>query len=475
MKTKQIYYIAALAMLTACTNNEEYETVTNNGLQKVTFADPFVGKNLTRAESGDITTDLLTNFKIKVWGQEVNKPNDNTALTVINGVPSSKSGENAFVNPPFAGGDDISWNSTNSSWSSTKEYYYPRDKYNFRFAAFAPADAINTSGESSTLNGVVLNMTDNSLTFSGADANSYGITNIPLVQEISNTDGSKAGWDLLVSNRFLSTPSTNGVDNRTDITFTFQHILSKLSFYVYAAESTGKKFYVKSIKAYLPKDKWTGSYKQNSGTEKPTAESRDSNPTENANTWDATYHDTWAWEKKSSTTADFVNIDYIVTPSEFETKIVEAAKDDATNPNSYSEYEVFKSSDTTGSQVTLTAFNTEPSEGTNDNITCKSYFLAPTPASSETEGVKNYNFYVKIEYTVVETTGESTTTKNYTGYLDLSKSDLKRFRQGWHHKVYIGLAHKTIRFISASVDGWDNHDEDMTVSREVDGWTSEQN
>ncbi|MDO5130072.1 MAG: hypothetical protein Q4D64_09160, partial [Prevotellaceae bacterium] len=73
MKTKQIYYIAALAMLTACTNNEEYETVTNNGLQKVTFADPFVGKNLTRAESGDITTDLLTNFQIKVWGQEVNK------------------------------------------------------------------------------------------------------------------------------------------------------------------------------------------------------------------------------------------------------------------------------------------------------------------------------------------------------------------------------------------------------------------
>ena len=56
MKTKQIYYIAALAMLTACTNDEEYETVTNNGLQKVTFADPFVGKNLTRA-SGDISTD----------------------------------------------------------------------------------------------------------------------------------------------------------------------------------------------------------------------------------------------------------------------------------------------------------------------------------------------------------------------------------------------------------------------------------
>ena len=89
--------------------------------------------------------------------------------------------------------------------------------------------------------------------------------------------------------------------------------------------------------------------------------------------------------------------------------------------------------------------------------------------------MKNYNFYVKIEYTVEETTNGNTTTNNYTGYLDLSKSDFNRFRQGWHHKVYIGLAHKTIRFISASVDNWDEHNEDMTVSREVDGWTSDQN
>lgn len=476
MKTKQIYYIAALAMLTACTNNEEYETVTNNGLQKVTFADPFVGKNLTRAESGDITTDLLTNFKIKVWGQEVNKPNDNTALTVINGVPSSKSGENAFVNPPFAGGDDISWNSTNSSWSSTKEYYYPRDKYNFRFAAFAPADAINTSGESSTPNGVVLNMTDKTLTFSGADDNSYGITNIPLVQEIDNTTDAKKGWDLLVSNRFLSTPSTDGVTNRADINFTFQHILSKLSFYVYASESAGKKFYVKNIKAYLPKDNWTGSYKQNDQTAKPTAESK-TDETTNAKTWNSTYHDTWAWVNNSGTTSDFDNISDVVTPSDFDSKIVEAAKDDATSPNSYKEYVVFTktSSENKGDEVTLTGYNTTPSSGT-DNITCKSYFLAPTPAAEGEGNVKEFNFYVKIEYTVEETTGENTsTTKDYTGYLDLSKSDFKRFRQGWHHKVYIGLAHKTIRFISASVDNWDEHNEDMTVSREVDGWTSEQN
>lgn len=474
MKAKQLYYIAALAMLTACTNNEEFESTTSNGMQKVTFADPFVGKNLTRAQSGDITTDGLKKFDIKVWGQEVNKPADNSDLTVINGVPSSQSGSNPFETPPFAGGDNIKWNG--SAWTSTKEYYYPRDKYNFRFAAFAPVGAINTADGSSDPNGVVLNMTDNSLTFSGADANSYGITNIPLVQAISNTDGSKAGWDLLVSNRVLSKPSNDGVTDRNPISFTFQHILSKLSFYVYASQTEGKKFYVKNIKAYLPKDNWTGSYKQNNKTAKPTAETKDASPSENANNWDTNYHDTWAWEKKSGTSADFANIDNIVTPSEFENQIVAPAQSAATNPNSYSEYKVFESSDTKGSEVTLTAFNTEPSKDQTDNITCKSYFLAPTPAAEGTDGVKKYNFYVKIEYTVEESTGENTsTTKDYTGYLDLSKSDFKRFRQGWHHKVYIGLAHKTIRFISAEVSDWDgNHNEDMTVSREVEGWTAEQ-
>lgn len=476
MKTKQIYYIAALAMLTACTNNEEYETVTNNGLQKVTFADPFVGKNLTRA-SGDISTDganetsALTSFKIKVWGQEVNKPDDNTDLNVINGVPSSKSGENAFENPPFYNGDVIEWK--NSAWSSTKEYYYPRDKYNFRFAAFAPVEAIYTESNTSGVNLAI--KADGSLTFRGEDDNSAGITNIPLVQEISNTDVSKKGWDLLVSNRFLSTP-TNGVENRSDINFTFQHILSKLSFYVYATESTGKKFYVKNIKAYLPKDNWTGSYKQNDQTANPTAELLTTSGEVNAKTWYSTINDTWAWVNNSGTTDAFNNISDVVTPSDFEDKIVTPAQSGAATPNSYKEYEVFtkKSTDDKGDEVTLTGYNTTPSSGT-DNITCKSYFLAPTPAAEGEGNVKEYNFYVKIEYTIEETVGDVTTTKDLIGYLDLSKSDFKRFRQGWHHKLYIGLAHKTIRFISASVDEWDGeHKEDMTVSREVEGWTAEQ-
>ena len=474
MKTKHIYYIAALAMLTACTNNEEFENTASNGMQKVTFADPFVGKNLTRA-SGDISTDgangtsALTSYKIRVWGQEVDKADDGT-LTTTNAKPYTSSKEEA----PFYNGYNIEYN---TGWApvSGKEFYYPRDKYTFRFAAFAPVEAIYDA--TSNTNGVNLAIKpDGSLTFRGAEDNSAGITNIPLVQEINNTDGSKAGWDLLVSNRVLSTP-TNGVENRDDINFTFQHILSKLSFYVYASQDANKKFYVKSIKAYLPKDNWTGSYTQNDKTAKPTAESK-TDETTNAKTWSATYHDTWAWEKKSSTSTDFTNIDNIVTPSDFDTMSVAAAQDDAASPNSYKEYEVFtkKSTEDKGDQVTLTGYDTTPSEGNTDNITCKSYFLAPTPAAEGEGNVKEYNFYVKIEYTIEETGGNVTTTKDLIGYLDLSKSEFKRFRQGWHHKLYIGLAHKTIRFISATVSDWDGeHNEDMTVSREVEGWTAEQN
>lgn len=455
MKTKHIYYIAALAMLTACTNNEEFENTASNGMQKVTFADPFVGKGLTKA-SGDIDNNTLKNFGVKVWGQEVNKPESESSLTAINGEPSSTQTE-----APFLNGDDIKWGGTPGAWTCTNEYYYPRDKYYFRFAAFAPVEAIQDARTNP--NGVNLAIkSDGSLTFRGADDNSAGITNIPLVQEISN-ETDKKGWDLLVSNRFLSTPSTNGVDNRTDITFTFQHILSKLSFYVYAAESTGKKFYVKSIKAYLPKDNWTGSYTQNDKTAKPTAESK-TDETTNAKTWSATYHDTWAWIQKSGTTGDFSNIDNIVTPTDFDTKIVNDAN------NSYKEYEVFSNSEGNGTQVTETTVNT-----TATNLG-KTYFLAPTPATDGDGNVKNYNFYVKIDYTIEEKVGSTTTTKDLIGYLDLSKSDFKRFRQGWHHKLYIGLAHKTIRFISATVSDWNgNHNEDMTVSREVEGWTAEQN
>ena len=467
MKTKQIYYIAAMAMLTACTSSEEFEASTPNGKQKVEFADPFVGKGLTKA-SGDITTNgtnntsALSNYKVKVWGQEVNKPSTEEDISAINGQPANNQDE-----APFKDGDVINWKEgsegTKGAWTCNNEYYYPRDKYYFRFAAFAPEEAINTP------NGVVLNMKSGtgSLTFTGTAATEtdYGITNIPLVQKIDNTSDAEKGWDLLVSNRVLSTPTT-GASDRAPISFTFQHILSRLSFYVYTTNSTATVT-VKDITAYLPKNTGTACYNQNDKTDKPTAETQNnavtgSNYNSKNSTWHSNTHDTWKW------TSNAFDEIVVSTPSEFKTSIT-----DVLSSTTYDKYEVYK---TEGEGETVShydSFNSAITATTPLTNIGSEFFLAPTPAYKEGENdkVANYHFYVTVNYTVTE----GSETNSYYAVLPLYESDFYRFKQGWHHKLYLNLSSKKIRFISASVDGWENHNEDMTVSREVNGWVAEQN
>lgn len=445
MKTRYLYYIASIALLTACSTNEEHETVTNDGLQKVTFADPFVGKGLTKA-SGDITTNDLKNFKVKVWGDLIGTYTTGGAAPDVKGSYTQHASD-----APFYNGDAISHNGT--TWSSTKEYYYPRDKYYYRFVAFAPADALNEADP------IQVSMNADYQTFSGASASDYGVSNVPLVQEIDNTSATKGGWDLLVSNRVLSAPSDNLINDRDKISFTFQHILSRLSFYVYTTE-TGKTVKVKSIKAYLPKGA-TGQYRQNTATGHPTAESKTGAIYNSTNsTWSAAKNDSWYW------TTGFTDITDVVTPTQFDTQVV---NDDG---NTYKEYGVQVSSE--GEMVKHPTSNEFSSVVADASITKigKEYFLAPTPANN-TE-VAKYHFFVKVEYEVSTTTTPATT-KKYTGYINLYDADFNRFKQGWHHKIYLKLNEKKIRFITASVDEWEGtHNEDMTVSREVDGWTAEQ-
>lgn len=456
MKTRYFFSLAALAMLTACTSNEEFEASTPNGKQKVEFADPFVGKGLTKA-SGDINNTTLKTFVVRVWGQEVNKPSSAESLTAINGEASTNQSEAPFVN-----GDDINW--IGSAWTCTNEYYYPRDKYTFRFAAFAPVGAINTAGESETPNGVVLNMSNNtgSLTFTGNGTSTYGITNIPLVQTINNGE-TKSGWDLLVSNRVLSKP-TKGSSDRTPISFTFQHILSRLSFYVYKTSSTATVT-VKNITAYLPKNDGTACFNQNDKTDKPTAETQNYSVEGNKynsknSTWDSNIHDTWKW------TDNAFNEIVVSTPYDFKTQIK-----DAISTTKYKEFVVFNNE--SGQDVTYKA-DFAAAIGTTSPLTNigSEFFLAPTP-TNETgdDNVAKYHFYVTVNYSVTE----NSVTRDYYAVLPLYESDFYRFKQGWHHKLYLKLDSKIIRFITASVDDWDKHNEDMTVSREVTGWVAEQN
>ena len=443
MKTTYLYFAAALAMLSACSTNEEYETVTNNGLQKVTFADPFVGKGLTKA-SGDITTSNLTDFKVKVWGDLIHTYTTDGIVPDVKGSYTTHSTE-----APFYNGYDIEHT---SGWVpvNNKEYYYPRDKYYYRFVAFAPAEALEGDGA------ISVSMDPNYQTFSGATASDYGVSNVPLVQEIDNTSATKGGWDLLVSNRVLSSPSTDGITDRNAISFTFQHILSRLSFYVYTTESAETTVKVKSIKAYLPKGA-TGRYRQNTATDKPTVEGKTDNIYNSTNsTWSSATNDSWEW------TSGFTDITDVVTPTQFDAQVVNNTS------NTYQEYEV--QANNSGEEVKHSlAFSNAITDASITKIG-KEYFLAPTPAN--TTKVAQYHFFVKVEYSVTE----NSITKNYTGYINLYDADFYRFKQGWHHKLYLKLNSKKIRFITASVDNWENteHKEDMTVSREVEGWTAEQ-
>ena len=453
MKTRYLYCIASIALLTACSTNEEHETVTNDGLQKVTFADPFVGKGLTKA-SGDITTLTLTESKVKVWGDLISTSTPGGSDPDVKGSYTNHSSD-----APFYNGDEISHNGT--TWSSTKEYYYPRDKYYYRFVAFAPAEALTG------LNPIQVSMNAEYQTFSGATSSNYGVSNVPLVQEIDNTNDAKKGWDLLVSNRVLSKPSNDYITDREKISFTFQHILSRLSFYVYTTE-TGKTVKVKSIDAYLPKGA-TGQYRQNTATLHPTAETQDNNQvdpndvnnynSENS-TWSSASNDSWYW------TTGFTDITDVVTPTDFDNKVVTHAE---SGTNTYQKYTV-DGSESAVPQVSQ--FSNAINNASVPKIG-KEYFLAPTPAN--TTEVAKYHFFVKVEYEVLNTTTTPATTKKYTGYINLYDANFYRFKQGWHHKIYLKLNEKKIRFITASVDEWEGtHNEDMTVSREVDGWTAEQ-
>lgn len=449
MKTRYLYCIASIALLTACSTNEEHETVTNNGLQKVTFADPFVGKGLTKA-SGDITTGTdLQSYKVKVWGDLISTYTSGGTAPGVTGSYTQHS-----TDAPFYGGYNIEHS---SSWVpvNNKEYYYPRDKYYYRFVAFAPADALEGTDP------IQVSMNAEYQTFSGATFSNYGVSNVPLVQEIDNTNDAKKGWDLLVSNRVLSIPSTDYITDRAKISFTFQHILSRLSFYVYTTESEGTTVKVKSIKAYLPKGA-TGQYRQNTGTDHPTAEGKTDNIYNSTNsTWNSSINDSWEW------TTGFTDITTVVTPTQFDALVVNNAG------NTYQEYEVQTSGE--GDVVKHPTSNEFSSVINDANITKigKEYFLAPTPAYNDgtSDKVAKYHFFVKVEYEV----STATTTKEYTGYINLYDADFYRFKQGWHHKLYLKLDAKKIRFITASVDDWEGtHNEDMTVSREVDGWTAEQ-
>ena len=413
-----VYSLFAATTLAACSDDTNEDS--RSGMQKVAFADPSV-ECLTRS-TDDISADNIKQEKVKVWGQCL-------GATLHTGDPYGIGQyEGNLIETPFREGDFISF--TNGAWQSTKEYYYPRDTYYFRFNAFAPADALpNASGASglsdpSNTTGipglsVFCNPKTMSFTGDGGTIATYGITGIPVVQEISSSTNA---YDILVPSRFLSVPKTDGTD-RTPIGFQFQHILSRLSIYTYTSHPTDNfEVKVKSIHLYLPdNEQFKAMYDGCSTNPGPQAATTTSSGTVTPNS------DKWGWAVASGSANGFVSVASLP-------RLDITVEEDLNS--TYKEYTVMSSQE--GETVQYHS-NASAAQSANLAPTGNEYLLAPTPTFTVNNQQKPhfYHYYLKIKYDV--TKKDESTTKSITKLLDLSDYNMDRIVQGTSHKLYINL------------------------------------
>lgn len=404
-----VYTFFAATTLAACSDDNNEETTLN--MQKVCFADPTVDI-LTRS-SDDISADNIKQEKVKVWGQCLG------ATLHTGDTYGIGQYEGNLIETPFREGEIITHNG--EAWQGTKTYYYPRDTYYFRFNAFAPADALpNAEGTTGIKDlSVFCNPKTMSFTGDGGTIATYGITGIPVVQEINT---STRAYDLLVPSRFLSAPKTDGTD-RNPISFQFKHILSRLSIYTYTSHPTYNfEVKVKSIHLYLPDNvQFKAMYDGCSTNPGPQAATTTASGTVTPNS------DKWGWAVASGSANGFVSVATLPR--------LDITVEEDLNPT-YKEYTVISS--TEGETV---QYHSDASAAQSANLapTGNEYLLAPTPTFSVNNQQKPhfYHYYLKIKFEV--TKKDESTTKAITKLLDLSNYNMDRIVQGTSHKLYINL------------------------------------
>lgn len=413
-----VYTLFAALTLAACSDDNNDEKTA--GMQEVRFADPTVDI-LTRS-SYNISADNIKDEKVKVWGQCLGKSlhDDDTQGT--------GSYEGNLIETPFRVGEIITY--TDGAWQGTKIYYYPRDTYYFRFNAFAPADALDPTNGITNLS-VFCNPKTMSFTGDGGTTATYGITGIPVVQEINS---STKAYDLLVPSRFLSAPKTDGTD-RNPISFQFKHILSRLSIYLYTSHIDNNEYTydvrVKSVKAYLPNNEtFTAMYDQCANNVSPTTATTQSNGTVLANA------DKWGWNYSGSDGY-----------SAFE-DVSELNKTNFTiadlNPT-YKEYTVMENN----YGVSLSQYaNAAAAQSANLPVIGKEYLLAPTPTFTTGQYTKpqQYHYYLKIQWCATRTPksgGAPETTNDYYKIINLYDQGMPRILQGKSNKLYINITRST--------------------------------
>lgn len=416
-----VYTIFAATTLAACSDDSHEETTSS--MQKVCFADPTVDI-LTRS-SDDISGDNIKEEKVKVWGQCIGASLPSTDPL---GIGSYKGN---LIETPFREGEIITH--TGESWQGTKTYYYPRDTYYFRFNAFAPADALPNADNTTGIPGlsVFCNPKTMSFTGDGGTIATYGITGIPVVQEISS---STKAYDLLVPSRFLSAPKTDGTD-RNPISFQFKHILSRLSIYLYTSHIDNNEYTydvrVKSVKAYLPNNEtFTAMYDQCANNLSPTTATTQSNGTVLANA------DKWGWNYSGSDGYSAFEDVSVLKNNNF-------TVDADLNPT-YKEYSVMENNE--GLSLSQYA-NATAAQSANLPVIGKEYLLAPTPTFTTGQYTKpqQYHYYLKIQWCATRTSASGTTetTNDYYKIINLYDQGMPRILQGKSNKLYINITRST--------------------------------
>ena len=416
-----VYSFFAATTLAACSDDNNEETTSN--MQKVCFADPTVDI-LTRS-SYDISAEIIKQEKVKVWGQCLG------ATLHTGDTYGIGQYEGNLIETPFREGEIITHNG--EAWQGTKTYYYPRDTYYFRFNAFAPADALPNADNTTGIPGlsVFCNPKTMSFTGDGGTIATYGITGIPVVQEISS---STRAYDLLVPSRFLSAPKTDGTD-RNPISFQFKHILSRLSIYLYTSHIDNNEYTydvrVKSVKAYLPNNETlTAMYDQCANNVSPTTATTQSNGTVLANA------DKWGWNYSGSDGYSAFEDVSVLKNNNF-------TVDADLNPT-YKEYTVMENND--GLSLSQYA-NATAAQSANLPVIGKEYLLAPTPTFTTGQYTKpqQYHYYLKIQWCATRTSASGTTetTNDYYKIINLYDQGMPRILQGKSNKLYINITRST--------------------------------
>ena len=215
MKAKYIFLAASALLLGSCSDIEEFVGGTSSQ-NEITFGDSFVGKAHTRAATGDLSSETLKNFPVKVWGEKYSGTayNKDNATTVFDGTKLTYN----------ADGDVWAYEGDGKKW----------EDFNYDFVGFAPYESTATA------------------TYAEGKAT---VSGVPLVREIKNESGALSGEDYLLSK---VTTSKNG-SKREAVSLTFDHILSRLTLKAYTSLSEQYKVTLNSLQLYTPTMAETGS------------------------------------------------------------------------------------------------------------------------------------------------------------------------------------------------------------------------